>query len=807
MNRWLVFVLLYLAPLISFGQGFAIQGKVQDTDGVVISGVRISLVATGRMVESDENGIFLLPISGKGQFLISAHKADYRLFEEVVSLITSDTLFTLTMVKWKEELQEVTVIEKQSDDFGLTRLNSVQNFAITEGKKSEVISLQKVTANVATNNARQIYSKIAGLNIWESDGAGLQLGIGGRGLSPNRTSNFNTRQNGYDISADALGYPESYYTPPAEALEQIQIIRGAASLQYGTQFGGLLNFQFKEGNKDKRLEVVSRQSAGSWGFLSNFTSVSGSTESGKFHYYGYANYKTGDGWRPNSDFDYINGYVSLHFEPNENMEFSLELTKMHYLAQQAGGLTDRLFEDNPRQSLRDRNWFDVDWNLAAIMATYRISSFTQMNSKTFGLYAQRQSLGNLERINVSDFGQNRTLIDGDFHNVGHETRIVHRYYSGQNINILAGGFRVYRGTTFARQGDGSAGTDADFRFVNPNNLENSDYRFPNYNYALFLEHIFQISPKFSITPGLRWEHIRTFSEGYYKQRVFDGAGNLIVDNRIDEESRRVRSFFLAGIGLSYKLLPTMELYGNASQNYRAINFTDLRIVNPNFIVDPNIRDERGFTIDAGVRGQIKDWLSYEATAFYIGYYGKIGQVLRADQAPLFIDYRFRGNISDARNIGVELFSEVSLARLMRWRSALQWTFFVNASIIDARYINTDDAAIRNNFVEMVPPKTLRTGSTVRFKSFSSEIQWAFTDEHFSDATNARRTSTAVEGLIPAYAVMDLSARYDWKKMSFEVSVNNLLDARYFTRRAEAYPGPGILPADGRGFFATVQVRL
>jgi Fe(3+) dicitrate transport protein len=51
----------------------------------------------------------------------------------------------------------------------------------------------------------------------------LQLSIGGRGLDPNRTSNFNTRQNGYDISADVLGYPESYYATPTEALEEIQL--------------------------------------------------------------------------------------------------------------------------------------------------------------------------------------------------------------------------------------------------------------------------------------------------------------------------------------------------------------------------------------------------------------------------------------------------------------------------------------------------------------------------------------------------------------------------------------------------------
>ena len=85
-----------------------------------------------------------------------------------------------------------------------------------------------INCKFGLNNSRQIYAQISGLNIYQNDDAGLQLNIGGRGLDPNRTSNFNTRQNGYDISADVLGYPESYYSPPAEAVREIQIVRGAA---------------------------------------------------------------------------------------------------------------------------------------------------------------------------------------------------------------------------------------------------------------------------------------------------------------------------------------------------------------------------------------------------------------------------------------------------------------------------------------------------------------------------------------------------------------------------------------------------
>ena len=46
---------------------------------------------------------------------------------------------------------------------------------ITQGKKTEAIDLEKTDANKAVNLSRQIYAKIPGLNIWESDGAGIQL--------------------------------------------------------------------------------------------------------------------------------------------------------------------------------------------------------------------------------------------------------------------------------------------------------------------------------------------------------------------------------------------------------------------------------------------------------------------------------------------------------------------------------------------------------------------------------------------------------------------------------------------------------
>ena len=802
---WILLFLWGTIPFQTYAQTFEVSGKVQTQGEPCIVAPMVAVRGSNLVTEADSDGNFRLLGVPAGSHTFIVFCLGKKTVEREIEVTQNIQGIEFVLIEIETELEDIQVNGLREENFTVSRLLSVENFGVYDGRKSEVVVLKEMVINTATNNARQVYSRITGLNIWESDQTGLQLGIGGRGLSPNRTSNFNVRQNGYDISADALGYPESYYTPPVESLERIEVVRGAASLQYGTQFGGMLNFRFRRGTEDAKVRLTSRQSTGSWGFFGSFNSMEGKV--GKLRYYTFFQHKRGDGYRPNSGFKAQNFYASIDYAFSEKFSSTLELTKMNYLTQQAGGLTDRQFQENPRRSFRDRNWFNVDWNLGALTFTYKFSDQTQLNTRNFALLASRQSIGNLERINVADFGEERTLISGDFRNFGNETRLLHWYRVGKEINTLLVGTRAYLGTTTAKQGFGSRGSDADFRYLNPDNLENSDYEFPNRNYAIFAENIFNLSPKLSFTPGVRLENIQTFAEGYFKQYVFDAAGNIIVENRFNEQLQRHRSFLLFGLGASYRQNDAVEFYANVSQNYRAINFTDLRINNPNLRVDPNIADEQGYTADLGVKGNKGEIFTYELTLFYLRYFGKIGQVLRTDSV-LFNDFRYRTNIADARNIGVEAFGEVSLLNLFRNENKnVRWTMFTNLSVIDARYIRTEDTSIQNRKVEMVPPVTAKFGTTLRYRSFSVSGQYTFVDEHFSDASNAILTATAVEGLIPSYSVADISAIYRWKSFALEASINNLLNEQYFTRRADAYPGPGIIPADGRGFYLTLEMRF
>lgn len=786
-----------------------LSGRVLDrSDRSPLIGAHISFPELERRTVTDMEGNFSMDDLPEGRYELEVSYTGKTTYREILELTSGAKTIRIQLEDEAQVLAQVNVQAAQEESFGLARLRAVEGVAIYEGKKSEVVVLNDLAANLAANNPRQVYGRVAGLNIWESDGAGLQLGIGGRGLSPNRTANFNTRQNGYDISADALGYPESYYTPPTEALDRIQVVRGAASLQYGTQFGGMLNFVFKRPPTDKKVSLVSRQTMGSFGFLGTYNQLAGTLADGRFSYFAYYQYKQGDGWRPNSRFEMHNAFAALNWMPTDRLHLGLEVTRMHYLAQQAGGLTDALFERDARASYRERNWFRVDWNLLAFTLDYRLSDRTRLNVRNFGLLAGRQSLGVLSPINVTDFGGNRDLIDGNFRNLGNETRLLHRYRLGGREHTFVAGVRLYQGNTTARQGMGNDGNGPNFNFLDPENIDKSDYTFPNTNYAAFAEHIFRLGDHWSLTPGIRYEYIHTQAEGYFNQRVYDAAGNLVAESRQEESESRKRGFLLLGLGASWKPSDRYEWYANLSQNYRAINFSDLRIDNPNNRVDPGITDERGFTVDLGWRTRSGSWLYADVTAFYVSYQDRIGQVLRSGEPPLYNDYRLRTNIADARNLGLELFAEAELWHFIRPEDEKnRLSVFVNTSLIDAKYINTEDLSILNRQVELVPPLTLRTGLTYRRGELKASFIWAYTAEHFTDATNAVRTSSAVNGIIPAYQVADLSLGWKWRFLSLEASCNNLFDARYFTRRADAYPGPGIIPAEGRSLFLTLGVEL
>ncbi len=807
MNRGIIIALIVLSTMSVVAQGDTLNGKVVDGQGASIPGVVVINQRTEERTRSNLEGHFSLLAIEKDTLLL--RYALYKSQEHVVGSRDFKNKLTIALAYKTQEVAEVEITRKRLAEFNVGYMPPVKGVRLNNGTNA-IIQLESLSGAKSLGNPREVYAKIPGLNIWENDGAGIQVDIGGRGLSPKRTANFNTRQNGYDISADALGYPESYYTPPVEALSNIEIVRGSAALQFGTQFGGLLNFVIRDPVDHSPFEFTSRNTAGNYGYLSTFNRVSGSTS--RLEYQAYHLYKRGDGYRENAGYYQHQAFAELSYYLTESWKIGMEFTHMNYLAKQPGGLTDKAFEEDPRQSIRERNWFGVNWNLLALKSSAELGEKGTIDFRTFGMISDRKSLGFLGKVTQTDNSDSRKMIYSDFRNVGAELRYLQKYSlvdQGEDAFQIRGAFvvgaRYYQGETQTRQGRAAGGDGADFTFLNPSDVENSSFTYPSTNNAFFLENTFFIGEKWRLNLGARLEYIDTRSKGFYKKYSIHPINyDTLQVNKVRDSNRVQRTVPLFGIGTTYKLNSKSSLYLNLTQNYRAINFSDIRVNNPNVVVDTTIRDEYGFTAELGFRGLLKDYLLYDIAAFYLFYGDKIGIA----PIPNSIKKQ-RTNIGDAQNFGLETLLEVDWVELLKVDDKWGLKTFVNVAYIEANYISSKEPNYVGNKVEYVSPLTLRSGITMDYEQLRLKVQVSYNAPQFSDASNALEPSgDAVIGQVPAYTVLDLSGRYKFKKhFQIEFGVNNLLNETYFTRRATGYPGPGILPAQGINPYLTLQYKF
>lgn len=693
------------------------------------------------------------------------------------------------------------VVVKGNQPLGIDRMPDLKDNVIYAGKKTEVIQMNKINADLSTNNTRQIFAKVPGMSIWENDGSGIQAGVATRGLSPNRSWEFNVRQNGYDISSEVFGYPETYYTPPMEALEKIEVIRGAASLQYGPQFGGLLNYQIKKGNPNKPISFETQQTVGSYGLFNTYNAICGTHK--KFSYYGFLHHRTAEGWRNNSRYNIYTGYFSANYQLTKKINIAGEYTNMNYKSQQPGGLTDVQFKENHRQSFRERNWFGAPFNVASLTVKYDISTSVNLQIKSFATIAERNSVGFTKSITTKDSINPTTLqysarqVDRDnYENYGTEVSVSVKYKFFSKENIFAGGIRAYSGSTKRNQlGTGTTGNNFDLTLTNPQYGRSLD--FGTTNYAAFAENIFQIGKRLKVVPGIRFDYIENQSEGYINTTK---TGTL-------NSNKRVRQLLLYGIGSEFKVTEKTNLYGNYSLAYRPVTFSELTPSATTEIIDPNLKDASGFNADFGYRGNVKNYLSFDVGMFYLHYDNRIG-TLTQNGAP------FKTNIGTSVSQGVESYIEIDVVKIFTEKSKVgSISFFASNSFIDAKYVKWNNPAIANDQaksienkrVENAPQYIHRFGATYFLKEFSATFQLSSVGDVFTDAVNTEtQNATGTIGKLSGYQVMDASLSYKFMEYyNFKAGVNNIADQKYATRRAGGYPGPGIMPGNGRTVFVSI----
>lgn len=801
-------VLVFLINQAAFAQKGLVKGTVKDDKAMPVAGAAVLLEGTVRGVQTDAFGNFQMRDIPAGSYTLKATMIGFKENKISINIKGSDQqTFELVLVEDALTL-DAFEFSVSRGIMGQERLPEVDRFRINAGKKTEVIRVTEINGNLAMNNSRQIFARTPGISIWENDGSGIQLGVASRGLNPNRSWEFNVRMNGYDITPDPMGYPEAYFTPPMEVVEQIEIIRGASSLQYGSQFGGLMNFVMRKPDKSTKFTFESLNTVGNDGMFSTFNYLGG-TE-GKWSYTAYYQKRRGNGWRENGFFDTDHAHLEVNYAASNRLMIGVEMTYMNTESQQPGGLTDEQFATNPQQSTRARNWFSTPWFIPAVTAEYLLSDQTKFSWKAFGTFAERNSIGFMGPIFQEDPMGNRQ-IDRDFYTTyGSELRMTHDYNLLGKSHTLAAGLRYFNGFIDRKQlGEGDNGTGMNFDLVE-GGIYRRDFDFTNINHAAFVENVFRFNDRFLATAGLRYERIFSNMEGVFN--VVNDAEVLLLPQQT------TRNFLLFGVGAEYKLTRNTEFYTNFSEAYRPVLISDLTPPATTDIIDPNLQDSRGFNFDFGYRGAIQNWMKFDVGYFYLNYADRIGTIAQLGEDGRI--NQFRTNLGTSVSQGFEGYVEFDPVTALVKTSRFGYIhMFASLAFVDARYRDFPVTTVREgaiiegnlngNRVENAPRRINRYGVTYRYNKYS--VTWQLSDigDAFADASNTIEPNAAATiGLIPAYKVQDISGSATFgRNFILRAGINNIFNEMYFTRRAGGYPGPGIMPADGRTFFITAGIKL
>jgi len=692
---------------------------------------------------------------------------------------------------------ETIVITGGLERNAVERLPPILGVEIFSGRKTEVIELTSLDANVALKNPREIFAKVPGVFVYDMDGAGNQINISTRGLDPHRGWEFNIRKDGFITNSDMYGYPASHFSLPLEAVVRVDLVRGTGALQYGAQFGGMLNYETKRAGPEEGLSFESINSAGSFGMLSTYNAVAG--RFGGTDFYAYYSKRVSDGYRDNSRTEAEYYGLTVNHALTDTIALTAGLAWSEYRVQLAGPLTDAMFHENPKQSTRARNYYSPDIYVPTLGVTWTPSDKTTISWRLSAVLGDRNSVLFDRPATVVDAIDPVTLeyanrqVDIDtYRSYTTSLRGLQRYTLWGLEHAFAAGVELMDNDTHRRQqGVGTTGTDYDLSLVQPG--WGRDLQLKSENVAFYAENNFALTERWFVTPGFRIESGTSDMTGIVVGYPPGELPNSIKHN-----------FTLLGISTEYSLSERSALYGGFSQAYRPVLFKDIIPSSPQERVDKNLKDARGYTLEAGVRGDLGNF-SWDVSAFSLVYKNRMGTSAQFDGADF---YNLRTNIGDSETHGVEVFLQYGF----QLTGAVRATLFTSTSWMDATYsdnamvrVGQTNVSVAGNKVQSVPSLISRNGLTLVWGTLSTTLLYSYTDESYADALNTVIPSAnGAVGLVPAYGIFDLSAVYQINEnFSLRGSINNLLDEQYFTKRPEFYPGPGVWPSDGRSFTVSV----
>ncbi|HAI58464.1 MAG TPA: TonB-dependent receptor, partial [Xanthomonadaceae bacterium] len=583
---------------------------------------------------------------------------------------------------------------------------------------------------------------------------------------------------GVPVLSDWFGYATVYFTPPAQQVARIDLIRGASGLLYGPQPGPVLNLIRRGPDIDSpaatRIDLL--------GFGNGGGSVYAESAFGGAGWGGFASaaHHRGDVDRINSNFEVSSGRLSALWQPDTHASWWVDVSAFRSGSDEPGRLTLAQFLNDPMQSTTPDNRIVIDRLDARLQHQRAIGEASQLTAKLFHWTQDRWSRRATNRAPGAPAPAFTTFDLQSFDVTGLDARMLTEW---GNDHSLAWGTTLYTSNS-PRTQSRSANLNAPGRDgETPRFVQDRENAYA----AVFVENAFRIGD-WTLVPGLRQERlVMRIEEPLKLASLRRGAINRSFG----------RTETLLGFGVTRLLGDEWRAYANVSQGYRPMRYDDIGNPTAELAGSNDPAPARALNHEIGLRGRFgtNGAVGLDVSLFRIDVEDRIEQRLVGAS-----DVE-RINSGDARHEGLEFAVDWNLLAGAADGDAL--LLYANGSLLDARIVRSSIATLVGNRPQYAPERVLRAGLLWRS---TAGHRLALTGTHISEQfwqdSNLGSGSGAslLPATMPSTTVWDIAAEWPLADGStvLMAGVQNLGDRVYSTRirtdgievapRRQAYAG-------------------
>lgn len=777
----------------------SLAGRVLDPNLATITGAQVTLRHVGTNKEqtfvTDTTGSYRFDGLVPGEYRLTAAARGFSVIAQGIFLKTGERA-ALDLTMHLSSLAETVIV---------TSNYLLANAEMVERTPGAVDIIDKNTLESSrVISSSEALRKVPGLNVRDEEGFGLRPNIGIRGLNPTRSTKVLLLEDGIPLTYAPYGDNASYYHPPVDRFESIEVVKGSGQILYGpTTIGGVINY------------ITPAPPVNASGFL---TLIGGNRD----YFNGHINY--GGTWKKTGlVFDYTrkqgelarqdqrSGLNDLNFKSVSALGMKHALTfKANYYGERSNitysGLTESEYQANPRQSIFRNDFFVGDRFGGSVTHAYVPNSEVTLTTNVYGsiFYRDwwRQSSNSAERpnrLNSLPGGDPdcRSLSDLSI-TCGNQGRLRKYYVRGVESRLRTNfmflgirneadfGGRLHFETQDRQQQNGDTPNARNGAVVENNERKNSAY-------SVFFQNRFSLQD-WTITPGARVEHIKF-------QRT-----NRLANGGAGVTGRTELTQVIPGIGISYHPTSKLTAFAGVHRGFAPPRTED--VINNATGGTVDLDSELSWNYEVGVRTLPVKGLQLDVTFFRMDYENQIVPASLAGGVGSTLT-----NGGETLHQGLELTGRVDTGTILNSRHNFYlrtaFTYLPTAKFTGSRFSSVSgfsNVSVSGNRLPYAPERLVNTSvGYSNSKDVDAFLEGIYVGRQFGDDLNTiNPTANGQRGDIPGYMSWNATFNYNAEALrsTFFISVKNLFDRTYIVDRSR-----GILPSSPRLVQAGIKFRL